>query len=115
MMIIQLFFQKLFLMYILCAIQAKRTLAGRLADYQRRPAGRLEDDPKESRKESCTHIHLPGPQPYPPPQNNGFRYTVGFRNFHESGVGFSGTQGLGLPTLSSTISLYPFMLQVRGL
>ena len=35
MMIIQLFFQKLFLMYILCAIQAKRTLAGRLADYQR--------------------------------------------------------------------------------
>ena len=71
MMIIQLFFQKLFLMYILCAIQAKRTPAGRLADYQRRRAGRLEDDPKESQKESSTHIHLSGPHPYTSPQNNG--------------------------------------------
>ena len=58
-------------MYILCAIQAKRTPAGRLADYQRRPAGGLEDDPKESRKESSTYIHLSGPHPYPPAPNNG--------------------------------------------
>lgn len=49
------------------------------------------------------------------PQTMALCYMVGFRYIYKSGVDFSGTQGLGLPTLPFTISLYPFTLQVRGL
>lgn len=103
-------------MYILCAIQAKRELqqGGWQIIRGDQQAG-LKMTPRNLGRSPPPTFTSLGHSLTLLPKTMALRYTVGFRYFHESGVGFSGTQGSGLPTPPSPFLYIPLHAPGKGL